>query len=258
MASTRHRLLLLASAFCALAVGTAGCSDTPTGPLRDAHDGTRMSTCTLSGCTATVSPTEVVPKGDPICDISDCDLPLGEDDDDTGGGGTGGGGTPTTPPDTTQQDTTAEAPCNTEDPIVDSREVQAGFRDLWKASNYGPDVPQEQRLEQYAWIMETARGYRLESMGVAPQPCGTVSPVLLSKPAGAVAWVHTHPWGILEMQTTCGPDSSLYAGLPSIEDVDLSTQFGGLRGYILDPAGITQFSSNGGRATEARHARCGY
>lgn len=152
-------------------------------------------------------------------------------------------------------------PCDTGDQIIDSESVQAGFEELWNASNYGPNVPQTERREQYAWIVQTPNGYALMSMGIAGAPCGFEGEVSVDPPAGAVAFVHTHPWAIGEWQTTCGNVSSPYLGLPSSDDVEASRVLG-LPGYILDANQITRFDaaegSNQATAVQNQVSRCGY
>lgn len=92
--------------------------------------------------------------------------------------------------------------CNTGDPAFDSPAVKQGLQDLWSRSN--PTAPQAQRLEQAGWIVQDANGsFRMAPFTITTQgPChvnGNFSP-----PAGAVAWVHTHPFQSREVQTICG------------------------------------------------------
>jgi hypothetical protein len=132
---------------------------------------------------------------------------------------------------------------------------------LWTASNYSPSTPQDQRLEQYAWIVQTSNGYTFQSMGIPPSPCGVTEPIQVEKPAGAIAFIHTHPWSVLEVQTSCGSDNGTYYGLPSPQDVSTSATLG-IPGYILDANGITKFDAATGSGTgtsiDARIPRCGY
>jgi hypothetical protein len=138
------------------------------------------------------------------------------------------------------------AHCGANDPILASAEVRAGFDALWRASNFGLRIPQDERLEQYAWIVETSDGYALAPMNVPSAPCGTEDQVDIAlPPPGTVAWVHTHPWAWGEIQTSCGEADAIYFGMPSKDDVDAS-QVLGLPGYIIDAHQITKFDATSG------------
>jgi hypothetical protein len=137
------------------------------------------------------------------------------------------------------------AHCGPNDPILASPEVRAGFDALWRASNFGVRIPQHQRLEQYAWIVETSEGLVLVPMNLASAPCGPEDEVDVVFPPGTVAWVHTHPWAWGEMQTSCGEQNGTYIGMPSRDDIDASRVLG-LPGYIIDAHLITKFDAAAG------------
>jgi hypothetical protein len=135
--------------------------------------------------------------------------------------------------------------CGPDDPILASAEVRAGFDALWRASNFGPRIPQHQRLEQYAWIVETSDGFAFAPMNLPSGPCGPEERVDVAPPPGTVAWVHTHPWRWGEMQTSCGEAHGIYVGMPSMDDIDASRVLG-LPGYIIDAHQITKFDAAAG------------
>lgn len=110
----------------------------------------------------------------------------------------GGGGGGTAPPPDPPADT-----CLTGDEALDAPAVKQGLKDLWTRSN--PDAPQAQRLEQAGWIVRSWDGsYSMVPFSVSVQgPCNINGN--LAAPLGAVAWVHTHPYGRGEVQTSCPP-----------------------------------------------------
>jgi hypothetical protein len=174
-----------------------------------------------------------------------------------GGGGGGGSGGTKGPlcPDYGCEDP-APDPCFTGDPKLDDPNVYSGFQALWTGSNYDPDIPQDQRRERAGWLVQDASGYRLvEIMDATFHPCGV--DIREAPPAGAVGVVHTHPWKIGEVVTTCASGPVLYTGTPSEDDKATLRRFGLSTGYILDASGIGQFTGSGGE-TALRKGRCGY
>lgn len=175
-------------------------------------------------------------------------------DSNTGGDPTpvvpasGGSSDGTTSTDSTQ----TNKPCNTGDPVLDDPQVQAGFQDLWARSN--PDAEMSQRLEKGGWIMQTATGYTIQ-----PFPddwtigsCGIDLPPDALPPAGAIGWVHTHPFTKGDRNTACDtltfrlPNGQTvtyvqkYENNPSDYDGVASIKFG-FGGYIMDKDKITEF-----------------
>lgn len=165
--------------------------------------------------------------------------------------GPGGGGTP---PPNPCWDCAADpdAPCSTGDPIIDSPEVNAIFRDLWTRSNYGPNVPHDQRLEQAAWIVQQDGRYSAVAMASTSTPC-SVTPAE-PPPTGAVGYIHTHPydWGNVPL---C---DIYYAGTASSGDVDTMRNYGFAQSYLIDPIGIGRVSTNTVGTTTERKPRCMY
>lgn len=170
----------------------------------------------------------------------------------------GGEWDPGTPPDA--------VPCNTNgaEPILDDANFEFSASALWQQTNYSPETPQSERLEQYAWIVQSADGYVFVPMGVPPAPCGPEGEIEVGPaPEGTVAWIHTHPWAVGDMQTTCGEVPTLYYGAPSDADVATSHTLN-LPGYIMDATQITKFDGRGETVPAPVNSivntveRCGY
>lgn len=174
-------------------------------------------------------------------------------------GGGGGGGTPPPPPcpdDSCEAPEPSPDPCVTGDAKLDDPDVYDRFSSLWAGSNYDPGIPQEQRREKAAWLVQDALGYRLvEIVNAYFYPCSV--DIRETPPAGAVGLVHTHPWRVGEVVTTCASGAVLYTGTPSEDDQATLRRFGFSTGYILDASGIGRFSGSGGEAAQREH-RCGY
>lgn len=176
--------------------------------------------------------------------------------------------------------------CQTGDPMLDSPAVEQGLKDLWARS--APTAPQAQRLEQAAWIIQNADGtYGTAPFSVTTQgPCGINGN--LNAPAGAVAWVHTHPFTRNEVQTICGPLQQpdptapggyravigpngqpvfpVYRNNPSIPDRELMydlnytrKQLGqqSLAGVIIDNELVRMYSQNPSKGN-GTYPRCSY
>lgn len=191
--------------------------------------------------------------------------------------GTGGGGGTSDPP-STDPDT-----CTTGNAVIDDPTVEAGLTDLWKRS--GIDKPQEQRLEHAAWIIRNSDGsHRLMAFSYTVQTACSVNGNM-NAPAGAVGWVHTHPFRSGETMQVCGalkrevspgqwvdwigpngqPLYPRYSNQPSQPDRDFISSVNSLRkqlgqtylnGYVIDNERITRYGANG--AKDQSFGRCGY
>ena len=152
-------------------------------------------------------------------------------------------------------------PCNTGDPVIDDPRMAEEMKALWAASNYSPTTPQNQRLEQYAWVVYSNGVYSFPSMGVTPGPCGFLGSAQLTPPPGTIGFIHTHPWTSAEIQTTCGGNPQPYWNLPSTYDVQASASLG-LPGYIIDANKVTKFNASNGmtpiNSIDTQNNRCGY
>lgn len=291
----------------------SGCHDLPTGPLPDPSDVGGL----LSGeCTKQTDGTYLCPpiSSDPGTGSEPCMESTGGEDPESmivqscppsggpGDGSTGpapgdgstGGDTPihggdgrsTQPPPRDPPPTEVVDTCDTGDAAFDDPIIMQGLKDLWTRSN--PVAPQAQRLEQAAWIIHDAGGsFRMAPFITTRQgPCnvnGNFNP-----PAGAVAWVHTHPFWSGEVQTVCGalkqPDPYVpggfrdvlgpdgqpvypeYRNSPSIPDRELLNDINAtmemlgrnpLAGVIIDANQITVYSENSSDGT-AVFPRCSY
>lgn len=202
---------------------------------------------------------------------TDCDGEGEDEDDSASPEGPGGGGETETG---SGDDPDPGIPCDTPDPVVNSTAVQAGCDRLWSGSN--PDAPMADRRERGGWVVQRDGGYVLE-----PYPddwtqgaCGIDPPPNTVPPAGAVAWVHTHPYSRGESLTICTPTRfelggrtylvyETYQNLPSGEDA-LTAEGWNLRGYILDKDAITGFlpdlttTRTDDFEITSQIARCGY
>lgn len=167
---------------------------------------------------------------------------------------------------------TDTADCATGDPIIDSPAVQAGFEDIWKRSN--PEAPMSQRIERGGWVIRTATGYAFQAWPDvwSINQCGIDVPAGTMPPAGAVAWVHTHPYAYREKMTGCesltlrvgGQLMTVYQDYlnqPSDYDGEVSTGWN-LAGYVIDKAGISEFVGDPASQYKVRIVervnRCGY
>ncbi|HEX8393623.1 MAG TPA: hypothetical protein VF665_14860 [Longimicrobium sp.] len=190
-------------------------------------------------------------------EFQECDWwnPCGSDDDGSPSTSpTGGGGAP--PPNpcyTCEPD--PNKPCATGDPVIDNPDVNGIFQSLWNQSNYGPNVPQAQRSEHGAWIIsENGRLSAVPMSGVS-SPCG-IDPG--PKPANAVGAIHTHPWHLGEMMTSCGGGESPYVPVASDEDAAALASWGFSEGYIMDAQGISKIFPGQPGVSGDRKARCRY
>lgn len=219
--------------------------------------------CEWSGSTCVFDPVVVAPPpSGPPCPACDAPFP-----GHTGGGwgGLGGGGGGETPPD--PQDTPSDTTCKTSDPVVNSEAVQTAFEELWKNSNYevnGVVQPQSERRERGGFIISTATGYTFQPFPSewASDACTIDVPPGYLPPAGAIAWVHTHPYSRGEVAYACGealPGTGVpetYNGSSSWPDNDISGAWG-LPGYLIDAEDISTFTSNR-NAADVSLGRCAY
>jgi hypothetical protein len=193
-------------------------------------------------------------------------------------GGVGGGGGAPPPPE-------EEDRCKTGEPALDDPAVQAGLASLWQRSN--PLASQDQRLEQGGWIIQNADG----SYGMAPFHVAVQGPCTingnLNPPAGAVAFVHTHPFARQERQVACGalqtrdpvtggwrdqigadgqPIYPNYSNRPSLPDHELMSDLNStlaatgrdlLVGVVIDANQSTVYTENPGDGYASRR-RCAY
>jgi hypothetical protein len=214
---------------------------------------------------------EPVPTSPPktpetICEGDYCGGSVGPGD--SGGDPGAGSGTPPPPNSPPPPDTA----CNTTDEVLNSPEVQAGMQNLWAFSN--PNGAMQDRQERGGWIVQTASGYTVDPFPLdwTIGPCGINVPVGTMPPAGAVAWLHTHPYGNGEMLTSCeGTRIEIggqvftayvrYTNDPSEPDGKTATLWN-LRGYVIDKDKITEFIGDPNSPQKyqisERADRCGY
>jgi len=159
-------------------------------------------------------------------------------------------------------------PCNLGNAFLDDPQVNAGFQSLWDASNFSANLAQ--RREQFGWVIRTATGYRIQSLG-SGNFCGwdgfAVYPP--EGPDAIVGFIHTHPYSDGETILACDENgevsgSATYRGTPSKYDRDMSVQLGQslnrsgpLAGIILDADGIRGFSG-WDSSLDSSNPRCGY
>jgi hypothetical protein len=179
-------------------------------------------------------------------------------------GGGGGGGTTSDP---TQQDQ-PKGPCETDNPILDSATVEAGFQDLWADSN--PSANLAQRTEQIGWIVQGPNGYYVYQWpisGTWAGFCNGVGDVTSyyppEGPGAIVGFVHTHPYAIHENVLNCEGQIVEYLGHESDADRSASVQLGQilgrsgpLTGWMIDKDQITAFE--GLWQPAGKWSRCGY
>ena len=193
------------------------------------------------------------------------------------GGGTYNGGAPVPPPDTTKR-----PPCNTGDPVLDSKAVQDALRQLWLNSN--PTATSTwSRKEQGGWIVSDGQGgYSFMAFSdVTFQACSITSangsyPV---PPPGVnvVAWVHTHPYEYGEWAEACRIRDNngvgiyvtpTYHGAESHDDDIVGNNLNSalsaqgqpaVYGIVIDNDGIYRFRPIAGTAYKFKPVnRCGY
>ncbi|HEY0018041.1 MAG TPA: hypothetical protein VGC13_17125 [Longimicrobium sp.] len=199
--------------------------------------------------------------------------------DGGGGGGGGGGGTRPAPqcpdwdPDCGYEEPEPDT-CVTNDPVINDPVVETAFAELWANSN--PSAPQHQRVEQAAWIVQTASGLNVVTWTNADfGPC-TISPHIgtFSIPTDAIAWIHTHPFTEGEVQTSCEPigfDANgqpihgTYDKFPNEDDIELAGLMNQSLGrnidaYTIDQGNIVRFLATGTTTVSsyAPYGRCGY
>jgi hypothetical protein len=92
-------------------------------------------------------------------------------------------------------------------------------------------------------------------MDVTSNACSFAGDVTV--PAGAVAYVHTHPFTLNEYVAVPGCALGYYDGLASTTDRQQASAIG-LPGYIIDADQIRRFTGTSAPANEPVKARCGY
>jgi hypothetical protein len=215
--------------------------------------------CVLDPLVVVAPPPE--PSDLPPC--PGCEAPFPGTSRPGGGGSDGGGSEPPSDP----QDTPSDTICKTTDPVINAEPVQSAFEDLWKSSNYevnGVVQPESQRLEQGAFIIQSGTGYSIQPFPSSwtYSPCEIVFPQDYTPPAGAVAYIHTHPYTLNEKQVACGevlPGSGLYLnynGKSSNGDNETSGLWG-IPGYLLDAQHIARFTADQ-TAADVSFERCAY
>lgn len=276
-------------AMCALAalLGLSACADRD--PVSPTLLGPRADSVRVCG-----DDDEAACILEPIGGTIDPKKPMDEEEDDggeTGGGGgdvggggggagSGGGSTPSddTPPgDTIPSDTACKA---TGDTLVDKTQVQDAFSAVWDASNADAASSWDRR-EAGGWIVKTASGYALQPFtDMVAGACGMtpLSDNALEPPANTVAWVHSHPFSIMEMPESCALRDSRtgkvmrkpYRGRPSTNDVVVAEEINRrlaakgrppVDGFILDKDGIRRFMPLGLAPAYMPHPdidRCAY
>ncbi|MCY1019672.1 hypothetical protein [Pyxidicoccus sp. MSG2] len=173
----------------------------------------------------------------------------------------GGGPGEDPPPD--EDDDDDKDPCETGNAMVDSAAVQAGFKSLWEKSNFmknGQVQPESERRERLGWVIKNADGSYSFQEETSPtltfKPCGIDGASALAPPANAVAWVHTHPYSILENQTKCeGVANNIYGTGPSDADRAQSAAWN-LPGIVIDNNFVSRFTKENVAANI--DVRCGY
>jgi hypothetical protein len=275
-----------------------GCADLPTQPVAPGdgapayEDAAQTSSCCILDPVIVVAPGPV--ECDPYQSLDWCEGDGGEcmtswtgsgDEsgylstegcNDTGGGSPGDGSSPpppgapspAEPPPTVQPDT-----CKTGDPTVDDPAVQQAFIHIWSNSNYGPDVPMNQRIEDGGWIIRNADGtLRFMSFPVSygRGHCSIDIPAGVSPPAGTVAWVHSHPFAAGEKLTECdwqsipgvGNFPLTYQNQSSAADDQAQAQWRAqgynISAYMIDANTIVRFDGTGTAQGETKYSRCGY
>lgn len=190
------------------------------------------------------------------------------------GGSSSGGGTGGTPKPVELKEPAKPDSCQTGDPAIDSPQVQAGLALIWKNSNYGPNVPMEQRVEDGGWILRNPNGsftFQRFPASWVRETCSITPPGPVTPPATAVGVVHTHPFRNGEALTACPPLVTRwgtlvtnYNGATSDDDdsaiaaLRLMPGFEQLKGYMIDADGIVTYTGPGAAAQQPRVARCGY
>lgn len=159
------------------------------------------------------------------------------------------GGTPPTDDESEAED---QGDCpKTGDPVNDDPAVRAGFDHIWAESNPDDSDPNNRR-ERGMWVVRDVDG----SLGVeyfpdswARGPC-EMAVDLSQRPANAIAFVHTHPFGLNEPMTPCPagyllghPMIMRYPSEPSDED-GITSVVSGLPGYIVDREKIVRFEGD--------------
>jgi hypothetical protein len=156
--------------------------------------------------------------------------------------------------------------------VIDSPEVQDGFKDLWARSNYGPNVPMSERREQGGWLLRNPDGtFRIEPFpsSWANGPCEINLPNPLTVPAGAVALVHTHPYRNGERLTSCDSQPTPWGSMPltyrndsSFDDDRVIRAIRQTRpeviAIIIDAEKIVPFDGSDSDTDEDKLDRCGY
>ena len=164
-------------------------------------------------------------------------------------------------------------------PEISNFVMDSVMNDLWESSNYSPSTPDSLRREQGGFIIRTINGadttYGFKKFTYSgTKPCSVRPDATV--PAGAVAWIHTHPWKLQEPQESCDhlriPTTTgfinralNYNGEASDDDNDVAEMFGaalappltdGLPGYILDVDGINKFNRH--KVPGVRFNRCSF
>jgi hypothetical protein len=186
-------------------------------------------------------------------------------DGNSGGTGGGSGGSTTKPPPVELE---ADS-CKTQDQMIDDLDVQQAFKDFWAAS--GLSLSQEQRREQGGWIFaDPSGGYMVVPFAAELErtPCSIELPV--TPPAGALGYIHTHPFRVGELVTVPGCLPTLNGKvypvrfLSGSSDADDQVQSGykaqgyNLRAYVIDANTIIQYDGSGIPQNERTYGRCGY
>ncbi len=192
---------------------------------------------------------------------------------DPGEPGPGGGGPAPPPPGCPTWDPYCENQppsadtCNTGDPVIDSPAVQGGFAELWAQSN--PDQPMENRVERGGWMVpDGAGGYRIEPFQEVSSNACEILLDLSTLPAGAVAFVHTHPYESGVPMRVCEGEMifgrlvyETYTNEPSDFDGRAASTLG-MPGYIIDYDKITKFTGSPTSRWQyeivSSNTRCGY
>jgi|GEM_PF-1939418 len=200
------------------------------------------------------------PSEEPKCDINttqNCDNYPGTGDGGDPGGSSGGN-------DPCSSCEPPPAPCSTGDQTIDDPAVQAGYKELWAASN--PNGNLYQRVEAAGWVVRTPNGtFAIESWNIqGANYCGWSGTPPAATQGTVVGFVHTHPYAVGENVLNCEGQVVTYTGEPSLADRQTSAQLGpsygygsGLPGYILDKNGLTKFVGYT-EVVDQRYSRCGY
>jgi hypothetical protein len=149
---------------------------------------------------------------------------------------------------------------STDFPEIANPVMDSVMKKLWRESNYASNIPQANRHERGGWIILTNGVYSFQQMTDPGTPC---SLLVTEAPAGAVAFIHTHPWkkgeyGLGTCPTWTSPSYQGKLDGPDLNILLIQRLRSGrvLRGYFIDEDHMLVYKESpiGGRPL----LRCGY